>query len=242
MTMKAYARTLNAPTRERDLLIAEHMGMAQRIAKKIGRRTPDWISEDDLIGAALIGLSEAAERYDNTRGEPFVAFAETRIRGAVLDELRRGDLMSRRARTAARQVGKTIRTLEHALGRQPEDHEIANALGIPLEEYRQDLEMLTHVSIVDIEPHAATLQGGEHDSPAKLTEQKQLAALLKKGLALIPERDAQILNLYYVEDLSYAEIGTILGVSESRVCQLHARAIVRLRTEVAEPEMFSEAA
>jgi len=240
--MRAYANAMNQSNVERDRLIAEHMGMAQRIAKKVGRRTPDWISEDDLVGAALIGLSEAAERYDSTRGEPFVAFAETRIRGAVLDELRRGDLMSRRARSAARQVGKTIRNLEHALGRQPEDHEIANAMGIPLEEYRQELEMLTHVAVVDIEPHTTTLAGDEAGSPQKLTEQKELASLLKKGLERIPERDALILNLYYVEDLSYAEIGEVLGVSESRVCQLHARAIVRLRAEVAEPSVEEAAA
>lgn len=230
--MKAYAQALKAPQAERDALIAEHIGMAQRIARKIGRRTPDWISDDDLVGAALIGLSEAADRFDPTRGEPFVAFAETRIRGAVLDELRRGDLMSRRARSAARQVGKTIRALEHALSRSPEDHEIANALGVSLEEYRSDLEMLTHVTIVDIEPHAATLGGSDRDSPAGQAEHRQLTERLMEGLGKIPERDAQILQLYYIEDLSYAEIGEVLKVSESRVCQLHARAIVRLRAEL----------
>lgn len=241
--MRPYVRELNAPTVERDRLIAAHIGMAQRIARKVGRRTPDWISEDDLVGAALIGLSEAAERYDSTRGEPFVAFAETRIRGAVFDELRRGDLMSRRARTAARHVGKVIRTLEHVHGRSPEDHEIASALGVPLDEYRSELEMLTHVAIVDIEPHSTTLADTDHLSPSSVAERNQLSAVLRDGLARIPARDAQLLNLYYVEELSYSEIGQILGVSESRVCQLHARAIVRLRAEVTEqPEEQRNAA
>lgn len=232
--MRAHEHEPNAPTVERDRLIAAHIGMAQRIARKVGRRTPDSICEDELVGAALIGLSEAAERYDSTRGEPFVAFAETRIRGAVLDELRRGDLMSRRARTAARQVGKVIRTLEQLHGRSPEEHEIATALGIPLDEYRSELEMLTHVAIVDIEPHAPTLADTDRLSPSTIAERNQLAALLREGLSRIPARDAQVLNLYYVEELSCSEIGQVLGVSESRVCQLHALAIVRLRAEVAE--------
>jgi RNA polymerase sigma factor for flagellar operon FliA len=140
--------------------------------------------------------------------------------------------MSRRARSAARQVGKTIRALEHTLSRSPEDHEIAAALGVSLEEYRSDLEMLTHVTVVDIEPHTATLGGRDSDSPAGIAEHRQLTERLMEGLGKIPERDAQILQLYYIEDLSYAEIGEVLNVSESRVCQLHARAIVRLRAEL----------
>ena len=230
--MKVCVRGLHVPTFERDRLIAAHIGVAQRIARKVARRTPDWISEEDLVGAALIGLSEAAGRYDPTRSEPFVAFAETRIRGAVLDELRRGDLMSRRARSAARRVGKVMRMLEHLHGRTPADHEVAAALGIPLETYRAELEMLTHVAIVDIEPHSATLADNDHFSPSNVAERNELSAVLHRALSRIPARDAQLLDLYYVEELSYLEIGRILGVSESRVCQLHARAIVRLRAEL----------
>src|SRR2546430_1095939 len=122
--MNAYSQTARTVNVERDRLIAEHIEMARRIAHRVGRRTPDSISRDDLVGAAMIGLAEAAERYDAVRGEPFVAFAEKRIRGAVLDELRRGDLMSRRARSTARKMGKTIRALEHALGRTADDEEI----------------------------------------------------------------------------------------------------------------------
>ena len=231
--MNAYARTMQVPVADRDRLIADHIGMAQRIARKVARRTPDWISEDDLIGAAMIGLAESAERFDPQRGEPFVAFAETRIRGAVLDELRRGDLMSRRARASARQIGKTLRRLEHALGRSAEDEEIAAALGVTLDVYRADLEMLTHVSVVDIDPHEATLMD-RGDGPAAEAERHELQELLQRGLAQIPERDALVLSLYYIEDCNYAEIGEILKVSESRVCQLHARALTRLRAEVGE--------
>src|SRR6266542_6399022 len=122
--VRAYATTsAQAHNPARDRLIAEHVDLARRIAGRVARRVPEWIQPDDLVSAALIGLTEAAERFDATLGQPFIAFAERRIRGAVLDELRRGDVMPRRKRQAARQVGETLQKLEHKLGRAPEDHE-----------------------------------------------------------------------------------------------------------------------
>ncbi len=109
----------------------------------------------------MVGLAEAAERYDSSRGEPFVAFATKRVRGAVLDELRRGDPLSRSARRSARQLGETMRTLEQRLGRPPEDHEVAAALGIDVEEYQDELAMLTHISTVGLEV-AESAAGGAH--------------------------------------------------------------------------------
>ena len=106
--MKAYAVQLKRSTAERDRLISEHIEIAKRISMRMARRCPDWIAREDLIAAGMLGLTEAAERYDATRNEPFLAFAEKRIRGAVLDELRRGDIMPRRARQMARKIGVTI--------------------------------------------------------------------------------------------------------------------------------------
>lgn len=231
--MNAYSRSTTSVDR-RDRLIAEHVEVARRIALRVARRVPDWLSEEDLVAAAMVGLAEAADRYDETREEPFVAFAEKRIRGAVLDELRRGDILPRRLRTRAREVGRTIHELEAKLGRAPEDEEVARALSVSLEEYREDLEALTHVSLVDLGPTlAATIEAGAtEDSPALLAERAQLAERLRRSLSRLPERDAQVLALYYVEELSYAEIGVVLGVSESRVWQLHARALLRLRADL----------
>jgi RNA polymerase sigma factor for flagellar operon FliA len=227
--VRAYASQAPARDPARDRLIAEHVDMARRIAVRVGRRVPSWLREDDLVGAAMIGLAEAAERFDPSFGQPFVGFAEKRIRGAVLDELRRGDLMPRRVRATARKVGETIRRLEQALGRPPEDEEIARALGVPVEEYRDEMELLTHVTCVDLDSLGEVGPANDNAGPAADAERRQLVNHLRAALDSLPERDATLLSLYYVEELSYSEVGEVLGVSESRVCQLHSRALARLR-------------
>ncbi len=234
--MKAYARQ-EAPAPHRDRLILEHVDMARRIALRVGRRVPDSVASDDLVAAALVGLTEAAERFDEARGQPFVAFAEKRIRGAVLDELRRGDLMSRRARNQSRKVGQAIRTLATRLGREPEDAEVAAELGVDLAHYVEELEGLTHVTSVPLEGVLADslAEDGDRADPAQGAARRELTGRLTAALRTLPERDALVLSLYYVEELSYAEIGRILGVTESRVCQLHARSMARLRSTLEEP-------
>jgi RNA polymerase sigma factor for flagellar operon FliA len=228
--MNAYARPSHAPDPRRERLVAEHVDMARRIAMRVARRVPPWVSHDDLVAAALLGLTEAAGRYDETRGEPFVAFAERRVRGAVLDELRRGDIMPRRVRAQARKVGNAVRELEGKLGRPPEDEEVAGELGVTVDDYRENLEGLTHTALFAPEEAAATVASG--DSPDGLAARRQMVSMLRSALTKLDPRDAQILSLYYVEEFSYAEIGEILGVSTSRVCQLHSRALARLRVEI----------
>ncbi|MCK6547719.1 RNA polymerase sigma factor FliA [Myxococcota bacterium] len=231
--MKPYARPMLRDA-AKEKLIAEHAGMARRIALRLARRVPSWISKEDLVATAMLGLTEAADRYDEARGEPFVAFAEQRIRGAVLDELRRGDILPRRLRVTARNVGETIRRLEQELQRDPEDDEIAKALGVGVEEYHQELEVLSHVSFVELDEVAVDRSNPEaaESSPYALVEQKELITRVKAAIDKLPERDAMILSLYYVEAFTYVEIGEVLEVSESRVCQLHSRALARLRVEL----------
>jgi RNA polymerase sigma factor for flagellar operon FliA len=236
MMRTAYKRSQSSlDAAAKNALVAEHAPMARRIALRVARRTPDWITSDELVAAAMLGLAEAVERYDATRGEPFVAFAEQRIRGAVLDELRRGDILPRRVRADARRVGKTIQRLEGQLGRTPEDTEIAEALGVDLETYQRDLEGLCHVGFVELpdQDREGTMDGGA--GPEEQVERKMLVERVKVCLKRLPERDAMLLSLYYVEEFTYGEIGEVLGVSESRVCQLHSRAMSRLRAEL-EPE------
>jgi RNA polymerase sigma factor for flagellar operon FliA len=235
--MKAYATHQTAHSSERDRLIAEHIDMARRIALKAARRLPERMTHDDIVAAAMVGLTEAADRYDATRGEPFVAFAEKRIRGAVLDELRRGDLLPRRARTTANRMGHVIAKLEQKLGRRPEDEEVAEAMDVTVDKFREELAGLTHVSVVDIEgPGVANHIEDSMQLPSVSAEKAQIVARLREALDEIPERDALILSLYYVEDFNYVEIGKVLGVSESRVCQLHSRALSRLRAEMSDVE------
>lgn len=231
--MSGYAHLAGgaAARRERDRLVTEHVGMAKRIALRVARRLPDGISGDDMIAAAYLGLTQAAERYDATRGESFVAFAEKRIRGAVYDELRRGDILPRRMRTMANKVRDAMRALEQRLGRPPEDEEMAKELGVPTEEYRRELEGLTHVSIVELPPivESAANDASGYESPVTATLRRDLVDKVLASLEQLPPRDAQVLSMYYVEEFSYAEIGEVLGVTVGRVSQLHARGIAKIR-------------
>lgn len=231
--MSGYAHLAgpSAARRERDRLVTEHVGMAKRIALRVARRLPDAITKDDMVAAAYLGLTQAAERFDPTRGESFVAFAEKRIRGAVYDELRRGDILPRRMRTIANKIRDVMRALEQKLGRPPEDEEMAAELGVPLEEYRRNLEGLTHVTIVELPPvvEVAANDAAGYESPVTATMRRDLVAKVLQSLQSLPPRDAQVLQLYYVEEFSYAEIGEVLGVTVGRISQLHARAVTRIR-------------
>ncbi len=222
----------------RDQLVVEHAPIARRIALRMARRLPDPVLVDDVVAAAYLGLTQAAERYDAKRGEPFLGFAEQRIRGAVYDELRRADILPRRQRQKAKRVQDTMRRLEQKLGRAADDQEVATDLGVSVSEYRKDLEQLTHVAVVEFQEHPASAA----DSPVTMTERRDLLAKVMKALHLLPTRDAQLLSLYYIEELTYAELGEIFSISVGRVSQLHARAITRLRTKLEEPAQITEQA
>ena len=232
--MKAYATQLKRPPAERDALIASHVEIARRISLRIARRCPDWIAREDLVAAGMLGLTEAAERYDSSRNEPFLPFAEKRIRGAVLDELRRGDIMPRRARQMARKIGSTIEALEKLTGARPDDEAIAKALDVSVDEYRTDLEHLVHVTVgaLDESDDGATALRNASTSPESEAAHREALRRVKQGLPRLEARDLLVLSLYYVEELTYAEIARVLGVTTARVCQLHGRAIARLRTEL----------
>jgi len=233
-------RLLGQPEMNRDQLIAEHMPMARRIARKVARRMPDNIRHEDLESAALVGLCEAADRFDATRPAAcaaFVAFAAKRIRGSVLDELRRGDLMPRRARSAANKMGAATASLERRLGRAPCDNEVARELGVSLTAFTDGFAGLVPVRVVELPEtgaHAEIVDGCP--SPSAQLERADAIRRVRAALERIPERDALVLSLYYVEELSYLEIGEVLGVSESRVCQLHARALTRVRKALGESD------
>ncbi len=230
--MKAYAAQNQPSDRERDRLIAEHVEIARRISLRIARSCPDWISRDDIVAAGMLGLAEAAERYDETRAEPFLSFAEKRIRGAVIDELRRGDLMPRRMRRKARQIGDVIQKLEQQHG-EATDEQIADKLGVTVDEYRTNLEQIVHVTVGALEMDDDTiLPTGDESSPELSLSHRRATQRIRDGLAQLEQRDVLILNLYYTEELTYTEIGEVLDITRSRVCQLHGRAIARLRALV----------
>jgi RNA polymerase sigma factor FliA len=230
--MKAYAAQQKRPTVERDRLISEHVEIARRISMRMARRCPDWVAREDLVAAGLLGLTEAAERYDSNRNEPFLSFAEKRIRGAVLDELRRGDIMPRRVRQLARKIGGIIQELERTTG-SATDEAVAAALGVSVEEYKAELEQLVHVTIGAFEngdEGAFPSQSG--DTPESEAARRQAMQRVRSALPKLEQRDLLVLALYYNEELTYQEIAQVLEVTTSRVCQLHGRAISRLRAEI----------
>lgn len=215
----------------RDQLIREHADAARRIALRMARRCPAWIAREDLVAAGMVGLIEAADRYDGSRQEPFLSFAEHRIRGAVLDELRRGDIMPRRIRQLARKIGQTIKELERG-GEVATDQRIADALGVTVEHYRTTLAELVHVELAPLDGSERTLIS--HDaSPSDIACHRETLARVKVALQTLEPRDVTILGLYYVEDLTYQEIAETLRVTPSRVCQLLWRAVERVRTQLA---------
>lgn len=219
--------------RLRPALIRENLPMARRIASRMARRLPASLA-DDVQSAALLGLVEAANRFHPGRGESFPAFAAKRVRGAVLDELRRGDVLPRRARQTARRVREVVRCLEHQLGRIPRDEEIADKLGVSIDEYQDRIAALGAVEVVSLDDLAGGAARASSEDPAERVERRRTAALVERARATLSEREAHVLALHYEQQMTLAEIGKRLGVTESRVCQLHTRAIKRLRAELAQ--------
>jgi RNA polymerase sigma factor for flagellar operon FliA len=221
---------------QRDRLIADHAEVAKRIALKMARRCPSWVAREDLVSAGLLGLTEAARRYDDTRAEPFLPFAEQRIRGAVLDELRRGDMLPRRVRQTARKVAATIRQLESG-GEKATEEQIADTLGVTLENYRENLATLLHVETESIDGEGATILVDKQQSPADLAARSEMLGRVRSALDRLEQRDVTLLGLHYIEEMTFQEIATTIGITASRACQLLWRAVARLRVQLGDATM-----
>lgn len=220
-------------------LLTEYLPMVRRQALALQVRLPASIELDDLIQAGTVGLLEAMGRFNAGQGASFATFANQRIRGAMLDELRSRDWLPRSVRRSARAVDAAVRRLEQELGRAPEETEIAAALEMPLADYRRLLNDTNSGQLLPFEELMA--EGGEsrlenraQESPfAQLQDQEKRQRLIE-AIEALPEREKLLMALYYQEELNLKEIGAVLGVSESRVCQLHSQAVSRLRGRLAE--------
>ena len=216
------------PDRE---LVQRHAALLDRCARRLSARTGRAVSPDDLWSAGAMGLIEAARRFDGARDVKFETFAEHRIRGAMLDEMRRMDHLPRRLRADVEKVERERARLAHALGREPAADEIAGSLGVPAEEVFEALSLVQPAMPVPEDlPH--------HDAvPADVAlDQAKAREVLAKAIGQLPERLQILLALYYDEGLTYREIAKVMGVSEPRVCQLHSDAVKRLRATAAAPE------
>ena len=225
----------------RNALVMSHVGLVKALANRLAGRIPPQVEVSELIGVGVLGLIDAAGRYQPALGVPFDAFARRRIHGAMLDALRQMDWAPRSLRKLRRDVDETIVKLRHALGREPEAEEIATALRVTPEEYDRMLDDLRATELaavrqVDAGDGRSLLEVavGPDEEPHALLERRELAALLARALGELPERERQILSLYYEQELTLAEIGEVIGVTESRVSQLRTQSIARLRSRMAQ--------
>ena len=215
---------------ERELL-ARHAGLLDRVARRLAARTGHAVSPDDLWAAGALGLLEAARRFDAARDVKFETFAEHRVRGAMLDELRRMDHLPRRLRAETGRVEAARARLAQASGREPEPHELAEDLGKSVDEVCE----LLHLMLPPLQAEEMLLTAGSDGADDALSAAERRRTLAA-AIAALPERLRVLLALHYDEELTYREIAKVLGVSEPRVCQLHAEAVKKLRAALAEEE------
>lgn len=221
-------------------LAMEHANLVKRIAYHLASRLPPSVQVDDLIQAGMIGLLEAAKNYNGAQGASFETYAGIRIRGAMLDEIRRSDWTPRSVHRKVRAASAAVREIEMTTGRAARDKEVADSMGIGLDEYHGILNDAASCRVFSYDDPDA-LGGAEITNIAASNTAGPLDVLhgeaFRKSLAQaigdLPEREQMIMALYYDEELNLREIGEVLGVSESRVCQLHGQALVRLRARMA---------
>jgi RNA polymerase sigma factor for flagellar operon FliA len=236
--MKSNAINVPVEFKDSNKLVVEHEPLVKRIAFHLMSRLPASVQVDDLIQAGMIGLIEASRKFDPEQGASFETYAGIRIRGAMLDEIRRTDWTPRSVHRKAREVAEAVRKIENEKGRDARDVEVAKAMGLELDEYHKILQDATGCRIFSFEDPGSVGEDGlaqTHRQPNQPLENLQNCDF-KQGLAGaikgLPERERLVMALYYDEELNLREIGEILGVSESRVCQIHGQALIRLRARM----------
>jgi RNA polymerase sigma factor for flagellar operon FliA len=223
-------------SRLRDALVQKHLVLVKRVAARVASRLPSHIAMDDLFSAGLVGFLRAIEEYDPGRGVEFGAYAGQLIRGAIFDELRRLDWVPRGVRRRLREAERAMEALARRLGRAPTDAEVADELGMDVEQYGRllgeggallslDAPLAREDGVSAVE----SVMDPDTPSPFNLLAARERQALLARAIERLPRKEGEVLALYYYEELTMQEIGQALGVSESRVSQIHSSAILRLR-------------
>ena len=222
---------------DRNALIRQYQPLVHRLAHHMMAKLPASVEVDDLIQVGLIGLSEALSRYETGQGAQFETFATQRIRGAMLDELRENDWMSRGSRKNQKDIEQALRRLEHQLGRSPIESEIAAELGLSLSDYQSLLGKVRGTQLIYLEDMG---RSGEDDDgfldrhvadndadPLNLLGDQRLRQALVAAIKTLPEREQFVMSMYYEQDMNLKEIAAVLNITESRVCQLHSQAVAR---------------
>jgi len=230
--VNAYSQKASA--RETEALVMRHAELVKRIAYHLAGRLPASVEVDDLIQAGMLGLLEAAANYSEGRGASFETYAGIRIRGAMLDGLRKLDWAPRSVHRKARAVAKAIREIESEHGREARDVEVAERMGMKLNEYHRIVEDSAgcQISSLTTEEGEITLTDAAAD-PFRDVVDEDFRAALAEAISGLPERERLVMSLYYDDELNLKEIGAALRVSESRICQIHGQALVRLQARLA---------
>lgn len=224
----------------KDQLVQRFAPLVKRIAYHLMARLPSSVQVDDLVQNGMMGLLDAINRFEAGMGAQFETYAAQRVRGAMLDGLRENDWLPRSLRRDFRRIEVAISQLEQEYGRAPSENELAAALSMSLADYQKMLQDARGHQLISFED---MIEDGEEDflerhltddsnEPSKVLEEASLRSLLVQGIESLPEREKLMMALYYEQDLNLREIGEVMGVTESRVCQLHSQAVARLRTRI----------
>lgn len=227
----------------RDQLIVDYAPLIRFVAQRIAARLPSSIEVEDLISAGVIGLMDAIEKYDPSRDNKFKTYAEFRIRGAILDELRAQDWVPRSVRDKAKKIERTFIELEQRYSRAVNDSEVSSELGMDMNEYHTMVAKVKSVTLLSVDELTSPgqndkksllecLEATNSKNPFAQLDSKGVRKILMKSIEELPEKQKLVLSLYYFEDLNLKEIGGILDVTESRVSQLHTQAVEKLRTKL----------
>ncbi len=226
----------------RNQIINEYLPYVKRIVNRIAVHLPATIEIDDLINVGVIGLIQAIERYDPTRDNKFITYAVFRIKGAVLSELRSRDFLGRTTRRKIRDLEKAYLKLEQKLGREVTDEEVAREMDMDLDQFYK-VKRMSSISFVSFEEIgystrnesaavSSAMASGHTDDALALTTMKEIKSTIAKHIDLLPEKEKLVVSLYYSDELTMKEIGQVLNITESRVSQIHAQAIIHLRSKL----------
>ncbi len=231
----------------RERLIMQYAPLVKYVAGRVGVGLPSNVEQADLVSYGVFGLIDAIEKFDLERAIKFETYAISRIRGAIIDELRAMDWIPRSVRSKAREVEKAYASLEGQLRRTPSEAEVAERMGIKLDDLRAIFSQVSYVNVVALDELlnvggekgdalslGDTLEDPRAEDPVLAFEGEETKFLLARAIDQLPEREKIVVTLYYFESLTLAEIGKVLGVTESRICQMHTKAVVQLRAKLAE--------
>jgi RNA polymerase sigma factor FliA len=228
----------------RDDLILNYSPLVKYVAGRLASSLPQTVDTADLISYGVFGLIDAIEKYDVTRAIKFETYAIARIKGAIIDELRALDWVPRSVRSRAREIENAYVELENEFKRVPTDEEVASRMGITVKEYQDILTKLSYTSVVSFEElwvggereegqsAVASIKDEKAEDPVAIFESAEIKTILADAIDKLPEREKTVIALYYYEGLTLKEIGEVLGVTESRVSQLHTKAVLRLRAKM----------